>query len=249
MLDIFFVRFPFGDPEINGSVWREIDEQQIPAPLRQRLAHNGFRAGVVGGQIPIALSKLLELEDKPVATGQPNETNLAGLEETPRVMRRHLQIRKGQRSEILSSGLREELAVLLFDREGLCGDTYNMAQAVWAAKAFPQDDGRVELHLTPELHHDEARQRWVGSQGMLRLETARPRRVFDDMTLSPTLSPGDMLVLSSLPNRQGSLGHHFFTEDHDKLEQKLLIIRLSQTQHDELFNPSEPLDLSAIVEE
>ena len=52
-----------------------------------------------------------------------------------------------------------------------------------------------------------------------------------------------MLVLTSLPNRQGSLGHHFFTETNGRLEQKLLIIRLSQTQHDGLFVPPEPLRL------
>ncbi len=54
-----------------------------------------------------------------------------------------------------------------------------------------------------------------------------------------------MLVLSSLSNRPGSLGHHFFTEKQNegRLEQKLLIIRLAQTQHDGLFNPPEPLKL------
>ena len=58
---------------------------------------------------------------------------------------------------------------------------------------------------------------------MLRLEASRPKRTFDDMTLSADLAPGAMLVLSSLPNRPGSLGHHFFTENDDgKLEQKLL---------------------------
>ena len=46
-----------------------------------------------------------------------------------------------------------------------------------------------------------------------------------------------------MPNRPGSLGHHFFTERQDRPEQKLLIIRLSQTQHDGLFNPPEPLKL------
>jgi hypothetical protein len=97
--------------------------------------------------------------------------------------------------------------------------------------------------LVPELHHDQTRQRWVGKQGMLRLETSRPRRVFDDMAISATLSPGAMLVMTSLPNRPGSLGHHFFTEKNDQLEQKLLVIRLAQTQHDDLFSPSTPLDL------
>jgi hypothetical protein len=100
------------------------------------------------------------------------------------------------------------------------------------------------LELVPELHHGQPQQQWIAKQGMWRLETGRPKRAFDDMTLSADLAPGAMLVMSSLPNRPGSLGHYFFTEENGgRLEQKLLIIRLTQTQHDGLFNPPEPLKL------
>ena len=52
MLDIFFIRFPFGDPAVNEKLWEEIDEQQFSPDLRDRLARNGFRAGLVNGQTP-----------------------------------------------------------------------------------------------------------------------------------------------------------------------------------------------------
>ena len=133
--------------------------------------------------------------------------------------------------------------MLVYAAGQLSGQTYDDAQGVFAAKSFPQPDGRVRLELVPELHHDQPRQRWVGSQGMLRLETGRAKQVYDDMTLTADLSPGAMLVLSSLPNRPGSLGHHFFTQSDGRLEQKLLLIRLAQTQHDGLFAPPEPLKL------
>ena len=72
----------------------------------------------------------------------------------------------------------------------------------------------------------------------MRLETSRPRRVFEELTMSAFLSPGAMVILSSLPNRPGSLGHYFFTEGEDNhVEQKLLVLRLSQTQHDDLVAP------------
>ena len=48
-----------------------------------------------------------------------------------------------------------------------------------------------------------------------------------------------MLIVSSLPNRPGSLGHYFLTTNDGRLEQRLLIVRLSQTQHDGLFTPPE----------
>ena len=71
VLEIFFIRFPFGDTAVNEKLWEEIDEQQFSPELRERLARNGFRVGLISGQIPIELSKLLELSDKPIPTGEP----------------------------------------------------------------------------------------------------------------------------------------------------------------------------------
>ncbi len=241
VLEMFFVRVPFGDPAVNGKLWDEIDEQPLAPDLRERLARNGFRAGLLGGQLPEELAKLLELADKPAPTGQLEGAKAEQLDSEPRVVRRHLQLRAGQRSEILASAVYPQLPVLVYAAGQLSGQTYDDAQGVFAVKSFPQSDGRVRLELVPELHYGQPRQRWVGSQGMLRLETGRAKQVYDDMTLTADLSPGAMLVLSSLPNRQGSLGHHFFTQSDGRLEQKLLVIRLAQTQHDGLFTPPQPL--------
>lgn len=235
VLDVFFVRVPFGDPRANDELWQELDEQHFPADLRTRLLRNGFRIGVVEGQIPLALSDLLELGDKPAPTNEMKGTNLADLGDKPRVMRQHMQVRAGQPSEIVASGMYEQLPVLLCESDTLSGETYNQAQGIFNLKVFPLPDGRVRIDMAPEVHHDQPRQRPVADQGVMRLDFSRPKRVFEDMALSATLSPGGMLVMTSLPNRSGSLGHHFFTENTGRLEQKLLVIRLSQTQHDGLF--------------
>ena len=52
VLEMFFVRFPFGDPGVNDKLWEAIDEQQFTPELRERLARNGFRAGLVAGRCP-----------------------------------------------------------------------------------------------------------------------------------------------------------------------------------------------------
>ena len=72
------------------------------------------------------------------------------------------------------------------------------------------------------------------------METARPRRAFDELKLTASLGPGGMLLLGSQPNRQGSLGHYFFLENDgrdDRFEGKLILIRVSQTQHNDLVSP------------
>lgn len=242
VLEMFFVRFAFGDSDVNHRLWQEIDEQHFPVEMRRRLWRNGFRIGLVDGQIPAILSELMELTDKP-ATGDANEADLTDLDsELP--VRRHLQIRAGRRGEIVTSGQYDRLPVLICQPGQVSGETYYKAQTIFSIKTFPQHDGRVRVNLVPELHHDQWRQRWVGEQGMWRFQPERPRRVFEEMRISALLSPGNIMILSSLPSLPGSLGHHFFTTDNNgRLEQKLLLVRLAQTQHDGLFTPSEVLDL------
>ncbi|MFZ1933110.1 MAG: hypothetical protein WCB27_07440 [Thermoguttaceae bacterium] len=235
-LDMFFVRFPFADPAVNEKLWEQIDEQQFAPDLRERLAQNGFRVGVVSGQLPVQLSKLMELSDKPPPTGRVEGVALSNLEAQPRVMHRHVQTRAGQPAEILASSIYPELTVLLHRSDQLSGETYHSAQGVFTAKAIPQPDGRTRLQLVPELQHDQPKQRWdLDNQGVLRFESSRPKEVYDDMTIAADLRCGAMLIVSSLPNRPGSLGYYFLTSNDGRLEQRLLIVRLSQIQHDGLF--------------
>lgn len=247
VVDIFFVRFPFGDPEANSELWAEIDEQHFPTELRERLSRNGFRVGLLAGPLPGILSRLLEMADKPPPSGASMEVKVTDLGEDPKVVRRHVQVRAGQRTEIQASGVYARLPVLLCEARGLCGQEYADAQGVLALRADPQPDGRVRLRLVPEVHHGQPRLQRIPTPGGVRLEPGRPRRAFDDLALVATLQPGHMILLSSLPHKPGSLGHYFFTQEMSgKLEQKLVVIRLSQTQRDDLFGDVGPLPLDAL---
>lgn len=238
VLDIFFIRVPCGEEQVDGELWKEIDEQSFTPESRQRLFENGFRVGRVGGRIPAELSRLLELGKKPVTSGEPNQLVLEDIEKGPRVTGRHLQIKPCQRSEIIASDVYNELPLITKDgSDNIGGKFLKQAQAMLALRADLESDGRVSLCITPEVHHGQPGKRWVsGSQGVLQLNSGRGREVFDTLSSRVTLAPGEMFVAGGLPDRSGSLGHYFFTEEHaGKLEQKLLVIRLSQTQHDDLF--------------
>lgn len=252
VLDIFTARFPQGEEDPIGPLWNEVDEQAFPAEVRRRLAENGFRVGVVGDRIPAKLAQLLELKDQAPKPSDPGETLVTNLESEPRVVRRHLQLRANQQSEIVTSEVYDQLAVLIRDGNDVYGRPYPKAKGVLQLKSTPDRDGRVRVELLPQLQYGEVQQRFTGSYGAFKLETGPSRRDFDSLAMSAALTPGSMIVLSSVPNRSGALGHHFFTcQSSGKLEQKLLVIRLSQTQHDDLFDPQDPvpLDLTAEVQE
>ena len=72
----------------------------------------------------------------------------------------------------------------------------------------------------------------------MQLDTARPKHVFDELTISATMAPGSMMILTALPIARQPFGHYFFTKSSGThLEQKLLLLRLCQTQHDDLVTP------------
>ena len=225
---------------MSGRVWEEVDEQHFPVEVRRKLEKNGFRAGVLAGQIPPSLSRLLDLKGKPSAGGEVQQVKVADLVTPARVTSQRLQTRAGQRYEIAASGVIEKMPVLVSEAGEIRGLTYEQAQGIFALHVAPQPDGRVQLELVPEIHHGENRQHWVGDQAIFRLETGRPKRAFEELKLTAVMGPGAMLLLGSQPNRQGSLGHYFFLESNgrdDRLDQKLILVRLCQTQHDDLVSP------------
>lgn len=247
-LDIYFIRCAAGDPRLNEALWKAADEQAFPSQSRAQWNRNGFRLGIITGHIPPVLADLLEIKEKPPepAPGQPKD--VSNLQEEPRVVQRYLQLRPGQRGEIVASMMYDEWPLLMCESGQVCGETYHQAQGQFGLHLADERDGRVRLELTPEITYGDNRPRWTGSQGVMRLEGGRPRRDFDDLAIKATLIAGQYLVVSNLPSRPGSLGHRFFTGRRaGQDEQKLLVIRLAQTQHDDLLLPQTvlPLDVTA----
>jgi hypothetical protein len=255
VLDIVFVRLPQQEPEEVTELWVQLDEQQLPSSLRQRLARNGFRVGIAGAQLPPALEKLLDesttLAEAPADAAPPPATGPAAVTVTdfqtePALNRRHLQLRSGLEAEVVASSIYPSLPLLEPDADGqLSGRRYAKAQGVFNLQALTESDGRVRLAVRPELQYGEPQQEIRPDAGRWLMQSRRRRHAFDDLNIEATLAPGEILVLAALPDDMGSAGHYFFTEQTSTgLTRKLLLIRLSQTQHDGLFGADE---LSAVV--
>ncbi len=240
-LEIFTIRIPLGEQDIDRSLWTAIDEQRLDPELRTRLYRNGLRAGVVAGPIPQELEHLLRLVDV-----QPTDTTdeqVVQVDCEPMVRKRHLQLRAGRPAKIQTTPRHERLSVLFAGLDRVGGQTYYQAQPSLVVTCQPLDDARVRLSLVPELEHGDVKRQWNASDGIMFLNTGRPKRTFDELQVSVNLMPGQMLVMSPLVNRPGSLGYQFLTDaSGQQTEQKLVVVRIAQTHSPHLYTVIEDED-------
>lgn len=240
LLEITFVRLMNDEAEALEDVWRLADEQPFAAETRRAWSANGMRVGLLGKQYPDLLRERIQ---KPLEPAAGDDTTV-GTQTAASQIRRELHCRGGQKCEIVASTKRDAMVVLMKENGQARGETYQQAQCRFTARAMPQDDGRVRLELLPEIHHGEHKQRYVGGDGMFRLEVGQQAKVFRELLLSANLAPGQTLMLSGTAETMG-LGRHFFTEgEGSQLQRKLLLVRLAESPANDLFAPetkAEPL--------
>lgn len=243
VLDLYFVQLP-ADEALDEQLWGELDEQRFSPELRQRLSQNGFRAGVSSWYVPEVLEEFLG--DEP-SRSFGLETIVEPSDSPPRVLHRHLSLRAGHPGEIVAPGIHERLPVMVREGGEVRGHTFKRAQAVWTIRAHAQSDGRALIEMVPEIQHGDPKTTYVAGEAMLLLDVRRPKEVYKALRIEAALAPGEMLFLGSIPQRVGSLGHHFFAASRDSHDvRRLLVIRLAQTQHDELFGTDDVAEPSPV---
>lgn len=234
-IDIIFARVPLSDG-MSETLWADLDEQILSPETRKNLYQNGFRVGRIAGPVPQRLAEIMKLTDSGPISAEMTTGDALTLTDDSVPVRRHLQLRAGHRTEILASGVYDELPFLRREEGRLVGRTLQKAQGVFGLTVRPGTYGGVKVRLVPEVHFGEPRIQPIATQGMLRWESQRDRVVLEDLVIETELTSGDLLVLTSLPNCPGSLGNRFLTVTaQGKLQQKIIVIRLSQTQGSPLF--------------
>jgi hypothetical protein len=235
-LEVFQVRIPANDKALAEELWKSVDEQRIDFEARNRLVSNGFRAGVISGTLPDALSRSLNLQSEmPEGTA---ERVVTGEIATPKVTRRVIQLKQRQPAIIQASEVQPSAHVFLNTENGLQGKSYEQAQGVYSLRTETVPGQQVKLQLTPELQFGELKNRWAGSdQGMIFSTPSRERKAFDQLMISVPIAAGDMFVVTEAGGASGSLGAVFHAERRgDAVEQKLVLIRLLQVPESEILS-------------
>ena len=156
-------------------------------------------------------------------------------EEAPQ--RRHLQVPPGEKRTITTSGQLPELPLLQLNAQGrVAGKTLIEAQTIFEFETEAEYGGRVSVQLVPIITHGEPVGQFYGDQGEIVYEMKKRREVFEALTMEATLSPGRMLLIGPKINCEGTLAEHFFCGSDETMNPgKFFLIRLIQTQKDELF--------------
>ncbi len=230
VLEVALVPLPASDNHLQANAWQEVDELHLDQSVQKRLWENGFRFGLVSGQIPEPIRALLpESGESGDPAPQPAALNDSG------VTQHRLQRRAGQPGRIVTHARVPAIHVLTVDKGYAGGRTIHDAECVFTVKTFPQGDGRVQVELVPEIHHGQPKTEVVGRNGAWQLRSDRQKEVFEELKMVAMLAPGQSLLLSCSPDNKG-LGHHFFGTDKEGVH-KLLLVRLAQVQFDDLFAP------------
>ncbi|QDU58222.1 hypothetical protein [Aeoliella mucimassa] len=224
-LDIYWARTSVDDQAFAAELWQSVEEDRLPVEVRRSLAEYGLRAGVVGGSPSAELMQLLNPNGQAPASSQ-----LASLSSAPpKVTKRMKQIGLGQRLELQATDSPREFTLLENQDHQLTGRQFPDAQGIYGLKAVSRTSDRVQVELLPELHHGQPRMQIRPSgPGMVVQQFARDFEGFDDLRLSVDLAPGEILVITCLPesaHRLGGLFHH--TEVESYVEQKYLLVRLA----------------------
>jgi hypothetical protein len=236
VIELAFVRLPASDQAAHDAIWNEADEQHFAPEMRRELAANGLRVGILGQQLPTELRAALDAaasqREERVEDTDTNDT------QTDRSQRR-LSCRTGRRAKIVVSKTHPSLAFLTQEDGAVRGNVLENAQCLLALKPYPQGDGRVRLDVTPEIEHGELKTRFVGQEGTMMHRVGRERVVLDRLRMVANLAAGQVLVISTTPDIKG-LGEHFFSETAGgQVERTLLLVRVAQTQWDDLFAPEQ----------
>ncbi|MCA9127998.1 MAG: hypothetical protein KDB22_12975 [Planctomycetales bacterium] len=248
IVETVLVRIPAQAEESVNEVWRLVDETVISIHRRKLFDQNGIRVGVLLSEIPKVLRDQLD----PSSGVQANQAlENAGLAADADQRTHKLQCRSGRRKEIPVRSENGESITILTTADGqrLSGVTLQQATMLFDLRATANGDGSATLKLTPEVQHGETRQSYVSTEFGIRPQMKRQQQIWKELSIEATLQPEQILVVSgTIPSR--SLGKAFFTTvtaDQSR-EHVVLLLRLAQTQLDELFAPEVVDQAKALAE-
>ena len=234
ILEIAFVHVTPAANQPDAALWHDVDAVPLHWETHKKLSLNGIRCGLIAGQLPDSLQQLIQADKNTLDLQDLN----GSLEHDLQRRNQRMHSRAGRRGQIiLNNQVLPTVHLVTRDGNYSSGETFHQAQSVLEIRTYPQGDGRVRVQLTPEIQHGHLKSQFVGHDGSWLINNDRETRSFDSLAMEVMMTPGESLILSCTADVKG-LGQQMFVDGkNDSDTQYLLLIRLAQTQFDDLFAP------------
>ena len=234
ILEIAFVHVTPAANQVDAALWHDVNAVPLPWQTHKKLSLNGVRCGLIAGQLPDSLQQLMQADKNTLDLQDLN----GNLEHDLQGRNQRIHSRAGRRGQIiLNNQILPTVHLVTRDGDYSSGETFHQAQCVLEIRTYPQGDGRVRVQLTPEIQHGHLKSQFVGHDGSWLINNDRETRSFDSLAMEVTMTPGESLLLSCTADVKG-LGQQMFVDGkNDSDTQYLVLIRLAQTQFDDLFAP------------
>lgn len=240
VLEISIINIPSNRFDLIQQLYSTLDTTRIDLEQRKTWDRNGLRVAVGGNSIPLEFEELLSHE---VEAEESDENR----DETKLAPRRRLQARSGKSFRIATRSVLPELTWFSTSQDGYRhGGSKSAAQPEFEVRSFAKGDGSVKLIVYPEIMFGEPKQVVTTSNASFRYEMKRDSISFPDLRLETQIQLGESLFLSAAGwdhsdatdmDRTQGMGRAFFQNEQGDL--KLVVIRLAQSQKDDLFDNSQ----------
>ncbi|MFK8114184.1 MAG: hypothetical protein AB8B91_18425 [Rubripirellula sp.] len=230
LLEVEFINLDLdeNDPDASESLWQWIDETKVDAENRQRLLANGIRVGYVANEQRLRKrmsdsSGKQDVVEKFLAEASIASDVSHGTKRIP--------MRLGKRHELpLHQPIAgSHVALIRLDNETI-GKTLADAQYLYSITATSAaNQKQIHLRMTPEIQHGDMRQKWVGSDSALRIDTRRETWAIPELDLNVLATEGETLAIAPTSPVRG-LGKQMLTGSSAELttQQVMMLIHVSQ---------------------
>lgn len=221
-----------------------LDHQAIDLDFRQLWDQNGLSAGILESNWPGVLRDALAPRTR-IPPGMERfeltEDDLQKLaKEPPALLHKRMQFRNGESKELPLSDFydeREWSTLIDGDRESLNG----RAVRGWIQIRSQLAQGNsVEIQLTPKVTHGPMRQQVGVVESTLAYQTRQSERLYTQLPMKFHLSPGETVMVYG-SGSSDDLGDLCLGSPHlaEGERRRFLLMRIVQTQHDDLFQVGE----------
>lgn len=222
-----------------------LDQQKFPLEVRQKLDRNGLTCGIMSTRPPAVLHELLEpyMPDPESLDIAARPLALAGLLDpvSRMLLQQRISNQNGEVYPVGTSDIYEQMEWVLHHSDQQVPGDASVARCFFDITTFANSDGSVTLKLAPVIRHGSEIPRIGVADGSFVMDRRQRQVNLDEVAFKIQLRPGQTLVVvandpfrdhQTAQNRLGPL--LLGSEQPD--ETRLLLVRLVQTQMDDLFD-------------